>query len=205
MGYIKEIELRQSLGAMDMYLIDLVQKGYFVSAQRIVDVGCGSGRNVWPLAQLGNSILGIDQNPEVVEEVNQWALSNEMHNVTARVGDLGSSLDLEEVFDFVICNAVLHFAKDQNHFHAMFTDLLRLVKPEGVVFCRFVSSHTLPITLGPFNRVMDLPDGSNRFVVDMEWFKHTFLNSKKRVLLAPIKTVNVDGLRTMTTLVFKTE
>ena len=41
--------------------------------------------------------------------------------------------------DVVICNSVLHFARDDRHFQAMLRELWRVLRPGGMLFCRLGS------------------------------------------------------------------
>ena len=45
----------------------------------------------------------------------------------------------EAFADVVICNSVLHFARDDNHFRAMLAELWRVLRPGGMLFCRLGS------------------------------------------------------------------
>ena len=42
----------------------------------------------------------------------------------------------DAVADVVICNSVLHFARDEQHFLAMVEELWRVLRPGGMLFCR---------------------------------------------------------------------
>ncbi|MFT4754614.1 MAG: tellurite methyltransferase [Salibacteraceae bacterium] len=202
---ITEESLRHLLGNTDMYLIDLLQKGYFSVPRNILDVGCGAGRNIWMLSSLGHQITAIDVHVEAISILETEISHHGIQNVATRVGELGHLGKGTEEFDFVICNAVLHFANSMDHFRNLFLDLVSLLEPGGIGFCRFVSSHTFNPEIGPFNTVVEVPDGSSLFVVDMNWFKESFIASGIIELVEPLKTVNVADVRTMTTLVFTTK
>lgn len=197
----KVLELKGALGKMDMYLIDLIQKGYFDKSQSILDVGCGKGRNCVPLLNLGNRIVAVDLVKEVVDVAREKMSEIENADFDVRVGELGVLELGGEKFDFIICNAVLHFARDRSHFKSMFMDLLHHRKDNGVIFIRTVSSHTLNLSSKESNMVLSLSDGSERFVVDEKWLKEDLIESKGLKLLEEFKTVNVNGKRAMTTLV----
>ena len=204
---MKTNKLKDILGNTDMYLIDLVQKGYFDSSIKILDVGCGSGRNMTMLARLGHDLTGVDWDEKVI-----LSLKNRFENEkqiairpTIGVGELGDLALESNQFDFLICNAVLHFAKDEAHFESMFSDMVRVLKSGGVLFARFVSSHTLQNVGEEFNKQMIIPDGSIRFVVDFEWLKSELIPRLGLVNLEGYKTVNVDYKRSMTTVVLRTK
>ena len=106
-------ELKKVLRNTDMYLIDLVQKGYFDSPLKILAVGCGSGRNMTMLAQLGHELTGIDMDEKVISALKS-RFENEKQipiRPSIGVGELGN-LPLEsKQFDFIICNAGFTFRK----------------------------------------------------------------------------------------------
>ncbi|MBF0235942.1 MAG: methyltransferase domain-containing protein, partial [Desulfamplus sp.] len=108
-----------------------------------------------------------------------------------------------EQFDAIICNAVLHFARDDNHFHKMITELWRVLKPQGFLFIRLASSIGIEDKIIPLsnNRYL-LPDKSTRYLVT-EQDLLTLTDQLGAELLDPIKTTNVQGLRCMSTWVVK--
>lgn len=69
--------------------------------------------------------------------------------------------------DFVISSAVLHFARDDDHFQAMLSETWRVLKPGGLLFCRLASSIGMERQVTPLGqRRFLLPDGSERYLVD---------------------------------------
>ncbi len=195
-------QVKGFLGKTDMYLIDLLQKGYFDDSGSVIDVGSGSGRNLKFFCDLGWLVMAIDENPDVffneVYKVKKLSIST-------GVGELGRLDHGLGKFDFVLCNAVLHFAKDLEQFKSMVEDLIRLQKKGGVIFCRFVSSETLDFPKEKMNMVQILLDGTERFVVDYDWLISDYLPGLNVAFLEAPKTISVDGLRSMTTLVLNAE
>ena len=197
---MKVEEIKSVLGATDMYLIDLLQKGYFDTPGSVIDVGCGSGRNLKLLMGLEWLVTAMDENPDVFK--SDFYIANK-RKVETRVGELGLAEGALGRFDFVICNAVLHFAKNRTQFKSMFLHLIQLQKPGGVIFCRFVSSHTLSFRKEQLNNLQELPDGTMRFIVDYTWLMEEFIPNLNVTFLEVPKTVNVDQKRSMTTLVMR--
>ncbi len=199
--------LKDILGNTDMYLIDLLQKGYFDNPLKVLDVGCGLGRNMTMLARLGHDLTGFDSNEIVISELkSRFETEKELTiRPTIGVGELGALPLEEKQFDFVICNAVLHFAKDKAHFESMLSDMVRVLKSGGVLFARFVSSHTLQNVGHKFNKQMDIPDGSVRYVVDFEWLKKELIPRLGLINVEAYKTVNIDHKRSMTTVILRTK
>src|SRR6185369_239685 len=80
--------------------------------------------------------------------------------------------DFSEVFDVVLSSAVLHFARDEEHWQAMVNEMWRVLKPGGIFFARLASNIGMEdkITLIEGRR-FHLPDGSDRFLVDEAMLK----------------------------------
>jgi SAM-dependent methyltransferase len=101
--------------------------------------------------------------------------------------------------DVVLSSAVLHFARDEQHWQAMVDAMWRVLKPGGIFLARLAS------TVGLENRVRliegrryHLPDGSDRFLVD-EAMLHRVTASLAGAMIEPIKTTVVENMRAMTT------
>ncbi|MDX1627331.1 MAG: methyltransferase domain-containing protein, partial [Fulvivirga sp.] len=60
-------QLNQVLGHVDIYLLDQILKGRFEGRKRLLDAGCGEGRNLRYFADNKYEVHGIDTNPTVVK------------------------------------------------------------------------------------------------------------------------------------------
>ena len=189
------VELRDQFGEIDIYLFDQLLRGRFDNRRRILDAGCGSGRNLPYFLSQGFTVAAIDAEPAAVHAVRRCVPS-------AVVGQLDALPWPDGSFDAVICSAVLHFARDHAHFHRMIDEMWRVLAPGGLFFARLATSIGIESLLAkPTGRVR-LPDGSERFVVD----EVTLLETTARLggtLADPIKTTNVQNLRCMTTWVIQ--
>ena len=113
--------LQETFGNIDIYLFDKLLKGRFDNCKTIVDVGCGYGRNLVYFLQHNYDVFGIDPNPEAIKEVIKLSLQLAPGNMVDnfRVA-LAEHIPFQaSFFDIAICSAVLHFAKDENHFDKM--------------------------------------------------------------------------------------
>jgi tellurite methyltransferase len=187
-------ELRQRFGDIDIYLFDQLLRGRLDGRQRILDAGCGAGRNLPFFIQHGFEVCAIDRDPAAVAAVARMA---------GNAGDIRQGV-LEALpwevdsMDVVICSAVLHFASDEAHFDAMTAELWRVLRPGGLFFARLASSIGIEPLLPAVKGRMQLPDGSQRFVVD----ERKIVSATAGLggtLLDPIKTTNVQNQRAMTT------
>lgn len=186
------MSLRETFGNIDVYLFDQLLRGNLRPDMRVLDAGCGHGRNlVWLLGQ-GAEAWGVDREAEAVEATRALG-------ARAEVAELDAMPFEDAAFDAVLCNAVLHFAQDGSHFERMVDELGRVLRPGGLLFARLASSIGLEGRTQPLGGGRHLlPDGSTRYLVD----EAQLLESTARLgaeLVDPIKTTNVQGLRCMTT------
>jgi tellurite methyltransferase len=186
------MDLIETFGNIDIYLFDQLLKGRIEATDRILDAGCGSGRNAHYLLREGFDVYGVDENPRAVEEFDGHALQ--------------ASLDAlpfaDAYFDVVICSAVLHFARDDAHFEGMVSELFRVLRPGGLFFARLASSAGIESQVRWLDgRRASLPDGSERYLVDEAQLMR--LTHHYGALLDPLKTTIVHGQRSMTTWVVR--
>jgi tellurite methyltransferase len=197
--------LQRALGDTDIYLIDLLLKGRIQPGMRVLDAGCGGGRNLRFLLQAGVEVYGVDSAAGAVEQVRQLAkvLVPSLPHTNFRQEAVEEMSFLEGYFDVVISSAVLHFAKDEPHFDQMLHRMWQVLKPGGILFCRLASSIGLEKRVHLVKgRRYALPDGSTRFLVDEDLLLQRTARLHAR-LLEPLKTVNVQNLRCMTTWVLQ--
>jgi SAM-dependent methyltransferase len=168
---------------------------------RILDAGCGGGRNLVYFLRNGFNVFGIDQNREAIEHVRDLAksLAPELPAENFRLAQVEEMPFDDEVFDAVISSAVLHFADSERHFNRMLDEIWRVLKPGGLLFVRLASLIGIEDKIKLIEgRRYWLPDGSERFLVDEE-FLLAAIARLNGVLAEPIKTTNVQNLRCMTT------
>lgn len=199
------INARELFGDIDIYLFDQILKNQFSKEMNILDAGCGAGRNIIYFLQSGCRVFGVDQNPEAINRVRELArkLAPRIPAGNFQVSKVEKMPFPTEHFDAVISSAVLHFADDEGHFRRMLEEMGRVLKKDGLLFVRLASSIGIEdkIELIDQRRYL-LPDGSNRFLVDEELL--ILVTKELGVVLAePIKTTNVQNLRSMTTWVVR--
>ncbi len=193
--------ITDAYGKIDIYLFDQLMKGRFDNRHRIMDAGCGKGRNMVFFLQNGFDVYGIDNDATAIETIRLKAADRAplIPGNHFRLGELEHLSFPDEFFDAVICNAVLHFARDEPHFRAMTDQLWRVLKPGGLLFARLASTIGITHLLQHLDgRRYRLPDDAERFLVDDK-----FLMEENQRLgaesLEPLKTTVVQNLRSMTT------
>ena len=193
-------ELHAQFGEIDIYLFDQLLRGRFDGRQRILDAGCGYGRNLRYFAARGFDIFAVDEDPIAVAATRKLAagLAPALPPDNIRQGSLHALPWPDARMEAVICSAVLHFAYDRSHFDRMLAEMWRVLAPGGLFFARLASSIGIEPLLSDTSGRVRLPDGSERFVVD-ERLLQDAAAAVGASLLDPIKTTNVQHQRCMTT------
>jgi len=172
---------------------------------RILDAGCGGGRNAEFLMRNGADVHGVDADPARIATIRKLAAQvapalPAEHFTVSRLTELSFP---DGHFGAVICNAVLHFAEDENEFTGMLTEMWRVLAPGGIFFARLASTIGIEsLVKQREGRWYHLPDGSDRFLVD-EPMLTDLGHALGATLVDPLKTTVVHGLRSMTTWVLR--
>jgi len=193
--------LQAWFGGIDIYLFDQLLKGRFTADMRLLDAGCGDGRNLVYFLRSGYEVFGIDTSSAAVAHVRQLSasLAPQLPTDNFRVEPVEKMSFSEASFDAVMSSAVLHFAADEAHFQNMVAEMWRVLKPGGIFFARLASTIGIEARVQLLNdRRYHLPDGTDRFLVD-EALLRQVTGELGGAFLEPIKTVNVQNLRCMTT------
>jgi tellurite methyltransferase len=195
------LDIQEWFGGIDIYLFDQLLKGRFVPGMRILDAGCGGGRNLVYFLRSGYEVFGIDESSEAIAQTRRLAAALAPHlsrdNFREEPVERMSFPDAE--FEVVLSSAVLHFARSEEQWHSMINVMWRVLKPGGIFFARLASSIGIEDRVEPIDgRRYHLPDGSDRFLVDEEMLLNVTA-SLGGELIEPIKTTVVQNMRAMTT------
>ena len=198
-------DLETQFGQIDIYLFDQLLRGRLTPSMRILDAGCGSGRNLIHLLQRGYEVFAVDSDVDSIAAVQRLAarLAPQLPPSNFRAEPIERMTFPDSFADAVVSSAVLHFAADDEQFAAMLRGTWRVLKSGGLLFCRLAS------VIGMENRMrrltgrrFPLPDGSERYLVD-EGLLVDFTRELGGRLLDPIKTTIVQKQRCMTTWVVR--
>jgi tellurite methyltransferase len=198
-------DLQEQFGAIDIYLFDQLLRGRIAPGMRIVDAGCGSGRNLVYLLRQGYEVFGADADVRAIENTRRIAQSLAPHLPAEHFhAEPVEAMSFPDDFaDVVLSSAVLHFARDDSHFTAMLRGTWRVLKPGGLFFCRLASSIGMEERVHRLTgRRFRLPDGSDRYLVD-EPMLLALTEQLGGSLADPLKTTVVQDQRSMTTWVVR--
>jgi SAM-dependent methyltransferase len=194
-------DLRREFGDIDIYLFDQLLRGRVTEGMRVLDAGCGRGRNLVYLLRRGFDVSATDANADAVAMTRSLA-SGVAQSLAAdrfRVEPVERMTFGDGEFDVVISSAVLHFARDEAHWWAMLREMWRVLASGGLLFAR------LATTIGHEARVQSLggrrfimPDGDERFLVDEDFVMHA-TRQLGGALVDPLKTSVVQDRRSMMT------
>lgn len=193
-------ELKTQFGDVDIYLFDQFLRGRFDARPRVLDAGCGDGRNLVYLLQHGFTCFGADTDPRAIDRVRRLAarMAPSLSAENFQVADIDRMPWPDGAMDVVVASAVLHFSRDADHFNAQVDEMWRVLAKGGLFFARLASNIGIESAVPSAGQRVAIPDGSVRFVVDEEMLLECTSRLGGR-LADPIKTTNVQQERCMTT------
>lgn len=131
--------------------------------QQVLDLGCGAGGHVFPLATRGYGITGIDRSPAMLGLAKQRTAEFSNNRPRLQVGDI-QTLRLGETFDAVICMfAVLSYQTSNEALLATLRTAREHLKPGSLFLCDFWYGPAV-LKLQPADRVKEVMDGDDRIV-----------------------------------------
>jgi tellurite methyltransferase len=197
------LPVQEQFGQIDIYVFDQILRGNIAAGMCVLDAGCGYGRNLVHLLREGCQIFALDADAAAINHVRQLSasLSTGLPPENFQVGYIEQMPFPDEFADVVLCNSVLHFSRDEDHFRAQLAELWRVLRPGGLFFARLGSRIGMD-----FERVragiFRVGDGSEWFLVDEEMLLD-LTEELNAVLADPLKTTIVQDHRCMTTWVLR--
>ncbi len=198
-------DLVEQFGSIDIYLFDQLLRGNIAAGMRVLDAGCGSGRNLTYLLREGVECFGVDRSEDSIGYVRAMAgrLAPGLPAGNFRVEPVEAMSFADGFADVVVCNAVLHFAADDAQFGGMVRELWRVLRPGGMLFSRLASTiggSFVPVA-GSERRFL-MPHGAEWYLVDEDLLMR-LTRELGGELVDSLKTTVVQGSRCMTTWVVR--
>lgn len=106
------------------------------SGQRVLDLGCGTGKQIFAVADLvlpNGSILGFDVSQEVLDEVTRRAQQEHRKHISVLRGSLDDVVEMlaSRQFDLILSTYAIYYAKD---FVRLLIKLRNLLSTSGMMF-----------------------------------------------------------------------
>ena len=119
-------------------------------AGRLLDIGCGAGRNAVPLARAGWQVAGTDLSLPMLTaaaaRVAADSLASRLRLVLAPMEHLPFA---SNAFDFVVAHGIWNLARSGPEFRAAVNEAARVARPGATLFLFTFSRNTLPDTAEP--------------------------------------------------------
>ncbi len=122
-------ETRDALGPPTKAFVDFFDRLEMKQA-RVLDVGCGQGRDALFIARAGHRVVGVDLSPNGIRDLTQ-AAQREGLDIQGQVADLNDYAP-DGSFDVVLIDRTLHML-DESERLALLARLLDHVVPNGHV------------------------------------------------------------------------
>lgn len=184
-------EINNYVGDMDLFLLDFILKGKIPLNAKVLDAGCGEGRNAIYFIRNGNDFLGVDSDESKVRLAQYMGNNISTSKAKFEVGDIRQT-NFGIGFDLVICSRVLHFSKDVDDFLLGWEKLVKPLKSGGLIYVSMdsVIENTLGKQEGDGH--FEFPDGQVRFSLTEELYEKI---KKGFDEIEPLKTLIQNKVR----------
>ena len=121
-------------------LIQFIARNFYKLVRkdiRILEVGCGTGANIWYLTREGFKVFGIDRS-DVAINIAKKRMKDEKLNANLQVGDIVNLPFEDNFFDVVIDIECLYCNTNENA-NRIYSEIQRVIKPNGKFFSKTFS------------------------------------------------------------------
>ena len=184
---------------MDLFLMDLILKGKIRSNAKVLDIGCGEGRNGIYFIQQGNEYHGWDTDDSKLKLLEYLAKTIKHSNTDFVTQDFIQSTDNED-FDLVICSRVLHFASSEEDFMFRWNKVSSVVGRGGMLYVSMDSVINTDMSIRQKNGLTKFPDGNIRFALTHEIYQEIKKGFEE---VEPLRTLIHHNERAQSFLCFK--
>lgn len=106
--------------------------------KKVLDLGCGTGRNTIYLAQQGFLVYALDASKTGIAITKKKAKELRLTNIKYKVADMRKTSYPNNYFDGIVCMFVLSHGLLKDNKNAV-NEIYRILKPEGMLVTEFMS------------------------------------------------------------------
>ena len=114
----------------------LESSGKLLTGLRILDCGCGNGRNAIPLAVMGNSVWGLDISEKAIEDALLKSPTPNIYNgfqLYFKQGSMAEKIECFDNFFDVVCDITsFDILLSEKEIDTHLKEVWRVLKPEGL-------------------------------------------------------------------------
>jgi SAM-dependent methyltransferase len=121
------------------------ERARYPRTPRLLDLGCGAGRNAVPLAQQGWEVIGVDTSAPMLAAASARVSTLQGDGRVRLAYATMSALPFSsEAFDFVIAHGIWNLATTDEEFRRALHEGARVARPGAALFVFTFSRNTLP-------------------------------------------------------------
>jgi len=102
------------------------------SSGKILDLGCGNGRNLMPFSEKGFECHGVDFSIEMLKNARSYFEKSEL-KADFQLGELTDIPFEDNYFDYIICVASFHHLNKEKQIKCL-EEIKRVLKPGGKIY-----------------------------------------------------------------------
>src|SRR6478735_8672585 len=129
-----------STSAPNPALMQYARLGSSPSSTRVLDIGCGAGRNAVPLSHAGFNVIGTDLAWPMLQAAAARDSAGRLQVALAPMQRLPVR---DRSVDLVIAHGIWNLARSGDEFRRAVAEAARVAKPGGRLFVFTFSRHTL--------------------------------------------------------------
>ena len=131
---------------MQEWLEPVVERLADLNPERVLELGCGTGMLLFPLAEQGSYYVGTDYSEIVLTNLRQrltgTSIDQEKVELLHRPADNFEGFE-EQSFDLVVINSVVQYFPNMDYLRRVIDGAVKLVKPGGKLFIGDVQNFAL--------------------------------------------------------------
>ena len=108
--------------------------------KKILDIGCGNGRDLCLIARTGAVCVGIDSSSKMINEAEKELKDQSINRVTLKVGDVTSLEFPDEFFDKILCSEVIEHIPN---YQKAISEMYRVLKLSGCLIISTPNRHSI--------------------------------------------------------------